>query len=123
MAIAPLLPAYQASMTAGTRSSHGITTGPPVSSTTMVCGLAAAAAGKNHNTAADGKHQRLRVTDGDHLRGATARENAKIGVRSDHRNRPDLPIERQSTVPVLEQNDAFLSLALCNRHVSRDIGL
>ncbi len=41
-ASAPLLPAYQASSTAHTLSSQGMVTAVPVSSTTIVCGLAAA---------------------------------------------------------------------------------
>ena len=43
-ASAPLLPAYQASTTPLTWSSQGIVTAVPVSSTTMVCGFAAATA-------------------------------------------------------------------------------
>ena len=41
-ASAPLLPAYQASITPATLSIHGIMTAVPVSSTTMVRGLASA---------------------------------------------------------------------------------
>ena len=41
-ASAPLLPAYQASSTPPTLSIHGISTAVPVSSTTIVRGLAAA---------------------------------------------------------------------------------
>ena len=43
-ASAPRMPGYQISIAALTLSIHGIATGPPVSSTTMVCGLAAATA-------------------------------------------------------------------------------
>ncbi len=44
MASPPSAPGYQASSTPCTLSSQGISTGLPVSSTTMVCGLAAATA-------------------------------------------------------------------------------
>src|SRR3954469_19822374 len=43
-ALAPSLPANQASRTAAVLSTHGIVTGLPVSSTTIVCGFAAATA-------------------------------------------------------------------------------
>ena len=36
----PRIPGYQASSTALTLSIHGMLTGPPVSSTTIVCGFA-----------------------------------------------------------------------------------
>ena len=42
MAVPSSSPGYQASMTPAARLSHGISTGPPVLSTTTVRGLAAA---------------------------------------------------------------------------------
>jgi hypothetical protein len=51
----PLLsPGYQASTTAATWPSHGITTGAPASMTTTVCGLAAATA-EMSSSCADGR--------------------------------------------------------------------
>lgn len=41
IAAPPRMPGYQVSMTAPTLSIHGMVTGPPVSRTTTVCGLAA----------------------------------------------------------------------------------